>query len=209
MPNTSDIPTPSLIASLRRQPLLVVLRAVEPLALSAALARLVAIGVRHVEIAWSDHRHWPAQCSALIERFPGVWFGAASIVSSQALRAVAESSLSFAVSPVLDPDLLEQAARLGITLVPGVLTPSEVHHARRLGCSMVKLFPASAVGSGYWQRLHAPLGALPFCIAAGGLAADDVDEWLAAGVDAVALGASLVGDQAWSRLEQWLADHHP
>jgi 2-keto-3-deoxy-6-phosphogluconate aldolase len=50
---------------------------------------------------------------------------------------------------------------------------------------------------------------LPFCIAAGGLAADDVDEWLAAGVDAVALGASLVGDQAWSRLEQWLADHHP
>ena len=47
------------------------------------------------------------------------------------------------------------------------------------------------------------------CPSALQLAADDVDEWLAAGVDAVALGASLVGDQAWSRLEQWLADHHP
>jgi len=207
--STSDIPSPSLIASLRRQPLLVVLRAVEPLDLSAPLARLVAIGVRHVEIAWSDHPHWPGQCSALIERFPEIWFGAASIVSTQALQSVAEAGLSFAVSPVLDPDLHALAGRLGITLVPGVFTPSEVHQARQLGCSMVKLFPASAAGSGYWQRLRSPLGALPFCIAAGGLSAEDVNEWLAAGVDAVALGGALSGNQAWSSLERWLADRSP
>ena len=208
MPSTSDTRPASLIASLRRQPLLVVLRADQPRDLSGALERLVGVGVRHVEIAWSEHPHWASQCSGLIEQFAGVRFGAASIVSSQALQAVAEAGLSFAVSPVLDPDLLTQAEHLGITLVPGVFSPSEVHHARRLGCAMVKLFPAVAVGSGYWQRLRSPLGVLPFCIAAGGLGPHDLEHWLAAGVDAVALGGSLVGDQAWSRLERWLAQHH-
>jgi len=198
-----------LIASLRRQPLLVVLRADQPRDLCGSLERLFDAGVRHVEIAWSEHPHWSSQCASLIEQFPDLCFGAASIVSTQALDAVAEAGLSFAVSPVLDSDLLHQADRLGIMLVPGVFSPSEVHHARRLGCAMVKLFPAAVVGCGYWQRLRSPLGKLPFCIAAGGLGAHELDAWLASGVDAVALGGSLVGDQAWSSMERWLADQHP
>lgn len=161
-----------------------------------------------MEIAWSEHPHWSSQCASLIEQFPDLCFGAASIVSTQALDAVAEVGLSFAVSPVLDSDLLQQADRLGIMLVPGVFSPSEVHHARRLGCAMVKLFPAAVVGCGYWQRLRSPLGELPFCIAAGGLGAHELDAWLASGVDAVTLGGSLVGDQAWSSMERWLADQH-
>jgi 2-dehydro-3-deoxyphosphogluconate aldolase/(4S)-4-hydroxy-2-oxoglutarate aldolase len=68
--------------------------------------------------------------------------------------------------------------------------------AVRAGAAAVKLFPASALGPGYWRSLAGPLGPLPFCIAAGGLRADDVPAWLAAGVDAVALGNSLFVDGA-------------
>jgi len=97
------------------------------------------------------------------------------------------------VSPVFAPELCHAAGR-DLVLVPGVMTPTEIWRARALGCRLVKLFPAAMLGPHYWRRLSAPLGApLPFCIAAGGLGVADVLPWRAAGVDAVALGASLGG----------------
>jgi 2-dehydro-3-deoxyphosphogluconate aldolase/(4S)-4-hydroxy-2-oxoglutarate aldolase len=42
--------------------------------------------------------------------------------------------------------------------------------------------------------LRDPLGgALPFCIAAGGLRPEDVSPWLREGVDAIALGSQRLG----------------
>lgn len=193
------------MAALRHQPLLVVLRAEEPLRLDPQIATLADLGVKHVEIAWSEHPQWACQCAALQRAYPMVRFGAASVVSQQGLAAVVEAGLAFAVSPVLDRRLLEQAAAAGLTLVPGVLSPSEVHLARQLGCALVKLFPAASVGCHYWRRLAAPMGPLPFCIAAGGLGPADLAPWLAGGVDAVAIGGALHGDQAWQQLGQWLS----
>jgi len=101
--------------------------------------------------------------------------------------------LSYGVSPILDAAMVRLAAQLQFTLVPGVFSPTEVDRARRWGCPIVKLFPAASLGPGYWRRLREPLGEpLPFCIAAGGLQIDDVLAWLAAGVDAVAIGSSLI-----------------
>jgi len=205
LPNTSEAKAAALIASLRSQPLLVVLRADQPLALQPQIARLTGMGVRHVEIAWADQPGWVDQIVALRKQLVQLRLGAASVVDDRALSAVVEAGLSFAVSPVLDTTLLARAARLGITLVPGVMSPSEVHQARALGCPLVKLFPATTLGAGHWRRLAAPLGGLPFCIAAGGLGPEDLGEWLSAGVDAVAIGGSLSSEQAWHNLGQWLS----
>lgn len=211
MLNTSEpaeLDAQSLIGSLRRQPLLVVLRAYQPLELHPTLVRLQSHGVRHVELAWSDHPDWSVQCRSLVHQFPSICFGAASLRSEAALHGVATAGLSFAVSPVLDPRLLALARSLELTLVPGVMTPSEVHQACELGCVMVKLFPAATLGPDYWRRLAGPLGPLPFCIAAGGLGPADLSQWLAAGADAVAIGASLGVDdtdqEAWRQLAYWL-----
>ena len=206
MPSTSEYRSVELIASLHHQPLLVVLRAHEPRTLSQPVKRLAELGVRHIEIAWSDHPDWAFQSKALLQAYPQVRFGAASVVSSVALEAVVAAGLSFAVSPLLDPQLQRQADALGITLVPGVMSPSEVHQARSLGCALVKLFPAVTLGSSYWRRLAGPLGGLPFCIAAGGLGPADLPQWLGDGVDAVAIGGCLNSDQALQELAQWLSN---
>jgi len=195
-----------LISALRRQPVLVVLRAEQPLALGTTLTRLDRLGVRHVEIAWSPHHAtWSAHCRELVAAFPSLCFGAASVCSAAALQAVAEAGMSFAVSPVLQPDLLQHAAQLGLTLVPGVFSPSEVSAAMALGCAMVKLFPAASLGPAYWRRLAGPLGPLPFCIAAGGLGPADLPLWLASGIDAVAIGGELNAASAWTDLGGWIA----
>jgi 2-dehydro-3-deoxyphosphogluconate aldolase/(4S)-4-hydroxy-2-oxoglutarate aldolase len=144
-----------------------VLRSQDPALLVPLLERLQDLGLLHVEIAWQPGPGWVESSRELRTSFPSLHLGAASICS-------------------------QRAQATGLTLVPGVMTPTEVHQARAWGSGIVKLFPASSVGPGYWSRLVAPLGTpLPFCIAAGGLGPADVEPWLAAGVDAVALGSGL------------------
>jgi 2-dehydro-3-deoxyphosphogluconate aldolase/(4S)-4-hydroxy-2-oxoglutarate aldolase len=181
-----------LIQSLRRQPLLVVLRPATPLAAEPQLQRLQALGIRHVEIAWQAGDTWWQDMAALVARFPELELGAASVCEPEGVAAAAAAGCRYAVSPVLEASLVSAAAARDLVLVPGVMSASEVHTARRLGCRLVKLFPAVSVGIDHWRRLREPLGTpLPFCIAAGGLGPADVASWLAAGVDAVALGSAL------------------
>ncbi len=106
--------------------------------------------------------------AGLLDRFPDLELGAASVCEPEAVAAVATAGCRSAMSPVLDPALLDAAAERDLVLVPGVMTASEVHSARRLGCHLVKLFPAVSVGIDHWRRLREPLGRpLPFCTAAG------------------------------------------
>lgn len=173
-----------------------VLRPTNPQQAFRALTALETLGVRHVELAWQADPTWVGSCRELIGAFPGLRLGAASLGSAAALEDARRAGFTYAVSPVLDRDLVERAGS-DLVLVPGVMTPTEVHQARSWGCRLVKLFPAAPLGAGYWRRLAAPLGTpLPFCIAAGGLAVGDVLTWLEGGVDAVALGSSLTVSEA-------------
>ena len=195
-----------LIQSLRRQPLLVVLRPPQPRHAIPTLERLQSLGLIHVEIAWQPQPGWVDQMAELVRRFPALEIGAASICEVRGVCEAAAAGCRYAVSPVLEAHLQRQAAAADLVLVPGVMSPSEVQRARRLGCAVVKLFPAVSVGIDHWRRLREPLGApLPFCIAAGGLRPADVLPWLAAGVDAVALGSGLADHEAAATLAPLLA----
>ena len=177
--------------SLVAQPLLAVLRPRTVQQAHRQLEKLQAVGLVHVELAVEASRAWSEGCLSLAAAFPALHLGAASITTPEQLEAGAAGGLAYAVSPIFDPQLLQRAGQLGLTLVPGVHSPTEVHQAQRLGCPIVKLFPARPLGPTYWASLAGPLGPLPFCIAAGGLACADVLPWLQQGVDAVALGGRL------------------
>ena len=121
------------------------------------------------------------------------------------MDCVAQLDLTYAMSPCLDPVLLGRAAQKRTLLVPGVFSPTEVMQAMQLDCRLVKLFPASELGCSYWRRLQAPLGELPFVIAAGGLVPADIRPWLDAGHGAVALGRRVIsGHSVDAELLEWL-----
>jgi 2-dehydro-3-deoxyphosphogluconate aldolase/(4S)-4-hydroxy-2-oxoglutarate aldolase len=72
--------------------------------------------------------------------------GAGTILSTVAADAAVAAGAGFLISPGLDEQLVAYGRRLGVPTVPGVLTPSDVQAAVRIGCSEVKLFPAERFG---------------------------------------------------------------
>ncbi|MDP6193294.1 MAG: bifunctional 4-hydroxy-2-oxoglutarate aldolase/2-dehydro-3-deoxy-phosphogluconate aldolase [Prochlorococcus sp.] len=203
------------MASLSSQPLIVVLRPeLEDLApsrnsppLLAVLEQLQLVGLRHVELAWSAHPGWMSLMREVKAAFSDFSLGAASIHRVEALHAVKELGLSYAMTPCFDLSLQNQALELQQLLVPGVFSPSEIHQACSIGCQLVKLFPASVLGMNYWRQIEAPLEPLPFVIAAGGLTVSDLTPWLAAGYNSVALGRGLIKQGRLDpALNAWLKD---
>ena len=181
-----------LRSSLASQPLLAILRPRNPRQLLADVTLLHTMGWHHVEVGWTAS--WLSSLVPVVrDQCPGLRLGAASVTTERQLNDVMNAGLNYAFMPVWQPELLPLAKSAHITLVPGVFSPTEVHQAQRHGCSVVKLFPASTLGPLYWQQLEAPLGPLPFCIAAGGLDADTALQWLQAKVvNAVAIGRQLL-----------------
>ena len=192
--NTSDLQP--LLSGLRRQPVLAVLRPADPSQARLQLQQLQQAGLLHVELAVSLRPQWPELVQQLQAEFPQLRLGAASVRCAAGLQAALRAGLGYAVSPILDRELLAQAQASGLPLVPGVFSPSEVASAVAWGAEAVKLYPAAALGPDYWGSLRGPLGPLPFCMAAGGLSPDDGAVWLQSGVDAVALGGCLFEDTA-------------
>jgi 2-dehydro-3-deoxyphosphogluconate aldolase/(4S)-4-hydroxy-2-oxoglutarate aldolase len=83
-----------------------------------------------------------------------------------------------------------------VPVLVGALTPSEVIAAVDLGATAVKLFPAAQLGGpSYLRALREPFPGVPF-VPVGGVTADTVAAYLAAGATAVGAGSPLIGDAA-------------
>ena len=107
----------------------------------------------------------------------------------QAEAAVAAGAEAL-VAPVFSAAVLARGVELGVPVIPGALTPTEIEAAWRAGAAMVKLFPARAVGPRYVADVLKPLPDLPL-VCTGGVSAENAADYLAAG--AVAVGVSFAG----------------
>ena len=133
----------------------------------------------------------PDGCDAIeaIEN-PSITLGAGSVTTVDQARDAVAAGASFLVSPHFDADVVSWALSKGIVMIPGALTPTEVHSAWSSGVAAVKVFPASAVGQGYVQSLLGPYPDLRL-IPTGGVDQSNVSQYLAAGATAVGVGGWL------------------
>jgi len=116
--------------------------------------------------------------------------GAGTIVTRfEAVQAV-EAGARFLVSPVVDEDVIKTAAELGVAMMPGCATPTEMLHAHRLGAQLQKLFPGQASGP-LWVKQT--LGPLPFLniVPTSGVDLENALDYLNAGSFAVGFVNSL------------------
>ena len=122
-----------------------------------------------------------------------VALGMGSVIDAEQAMACLDAGADFLVSPGVCPEVAICAHEHGVACYPGALTPSELIEAWRLGTPAVKLFPASSGGVRYLKDVRAPLPQIPL-IPTGGVALDQIADYIAAGAVAVGLGGPLVGD---------------
>ena len=109
----------------------------------------------------------------------GLLVGAGTVLSESQLEAALEAGARFAVAPSTNEVVVRAAQRTGVTFIPGAATPTEVEHARALGCEVVKIFPASLVGGpAFITALSAVFQDVRF-VPTGGVNIDNLDAYLA------------------------------
>ena len=87
--------------------------------------------------------------------------------------------------------MLKESKRLGLAVMPGALTPTEIVTAYNAGADMVKVFPADGMGMGYLRNLRGPLPHIPL-LATGGVNPDSIPLFFEAGINAVGTGITVV-----------------
>ena len=124
--------------------------------------------------------------------------GAGTVRTGDQLTAARGAGADFAVAPLLDLDLLRSSTEAGLPFIPGAMTPTEIGAAWAAGATMVKLFPASAVGPAMVREVRGPMTEVEL-IPTGGVDASNAIAYLEAGAVAVGVGSAITKADAAAR----------
>ena len=169
------------------------------------LARaLVAGGIRMLEVTLRTPQ--ALQCIEAIARdVPEAVIGAGTIRSAADAQASAMAGARFGVSPGYTHAVGKACHDIGLPLLPGVATGSEIMQAQEDGYTQLKFFPAmQAGGIAMLKAWQWPFGDVRFC-PTGGVNAGNASELLALGNVACVGGSWLTPEDAilagdWARI---------
>lgn len=116
---------------------------------------------------------------AIARAVPGAIVGAGTVRSVDDAKAARDAGCQFAVSPGYLSSVGLACRDIGLPLLPGVATGSEVMQANADGYSFLKFFPATAAGGiPMLKALAGPFPDVAFC-PTGGITVDTAPQFLA------------------------------
>ena len=103
----------------------------------------------------------------------------------------------FLASPGCDPEMIEACQKHDVLSVVGAITPTEIMTALKLGASVIKVFPATSVGRGFFSEV---LGPFPGTVlmAAGGMSLENLAAYVTAVAQIVTLLANGLDEAAYA-----------
>ena len=117
--------------------------------------------------------------------------GAGTVVDPATAEAAIAAGARFVVGPVFRPAVIEACRRAGAAAMPGCFSPTEILAAWDAGADVVKVFPATALGPGYFKDLRGPMPQLKL-MPTGGVTLDNAGDWIRAGAVAIGVGTAMV-----------------
>ena len=171
------------------------------------LARaLVAGGIRMLEVTLRTEQAL-ACIEAIARAVPEAVVGAGTVRSKADAQAAAMAGARFAVSPGYTRSLGQACRDVGLPLLPGVATGSEIMLAQEDGLSELKFFPAmQAGGPALLKAWNGPFFDVRFC-PTGGVTLQNAHEFLALPNGVCVGGSWLVPPDAlaqgdWARITE-------
>ncbi|HEY3566604.1 MAG TPA: bifunctional 4-hydroxy-2-oxoglutarate aldolase/2-dehydro-3-deoxy-phosphogluconate aldolase [Thermoanaerobaculia bacterium] len=185
----------SVALSLRRAPIIGVVRTASRDEAAAQARSLAACGVELVEITFTV----PGASGLVRELLAGrssegpPWFGMGTVTTAARAREAVAAGAEFIVTPNVSAEVAREVRQAGLFLVMGALTPTEIVSAVEVGADLVKVYPLPPVGGpAYLSVIRGPLGDVPM-LAAGGFGVEEIPAYRQAGATAFGLAAPLLG----------------
>lgn len=160
-------------------------------AASAVVAARAAVdaGLRSIEVPLTNSGALAA-IEELTAAYPDAVIGAGTVLDEASAVLAIRAGARFLVSPNFEAAVIRTAHRYGAAAFPGAGSVTEIVRAMEEGADAVKVFPATALGPRWVKDVRAALPQAPL-VPTGGIAPEDVPEWLAAGAVAVGMGSAL------------------
>jgi 2-dehydro-3-deoxyphosphogalactonate aldolase len=179
-------------------PLVAILRGVQPEEAESICSALERAGVCVVEVPLNSPR--PLESISILSRTFGsrMLIGAGTLTAPSQVAEVAAAGGRLIVTPHADIAIVLAAKELGLFAVPGFFNPTEAFALLHAGADAIKLFPAEVLGPPMLKGLRAVLPKSAIVIPVGGVDANQVAPWMAAGALGLGVGSSIYkpGDNA-------------
>jgi 2-dehydro-3-deoxyphosphogalactonate aldolase len=171
--------------------LVAILRGVLPERVVGVGQVLYAAGFRIIEVPLNSPDPFSSIAALAGGLAPDCLLGAGTVLNAADVQRTRAAGGRLIVAPNFDALVIRSAIRLGMQVMPGIATATEAFGAIGAGATQLKLFPATSYGPRHLQALRTVLpkdiGILPV----GGVTADHIPEWLAAGATGFGFGSEL------------------
>ncbi|MCP5538024.1 MAG: bifunctional 4-hydroxy-2-oxoglutarate aldolase/2-dehydro-3-deoxy-phosphogluconate aldolase [Akkermansiaceae bacterium] len=113
-----------------------------------------------------------------ISKHPDVLLGAGTVCTAQQVDQAVDCGAKYIICPGMHDEVVVRCQELGVLVIPGVITPSDIARAMSHGLEVVKFFPAEAFGGAKTLKaMAAPYGDMKF-VPTGGINEGNVMDYL-------------------------------
>jgi 2-dehydro-3-deoxyphosphogalactonate aldolase len=170
--------------------LIAILRGIVPERVLGVAEVLHAAGFRAIEIPLNSPQPF-ASIAALAGARRDCLIGAGTVLDAEDVRRTHAAGGRLVVAPNFNVEVVAEALRMAMRVLPGIATATEAFAAVRAGAAQLKLFPAASYGPRHLQALRTVLPKGIEVLPVGGVAADQIADWLAAGAAGFGFGSEL------------------
>jgi len=176
---------------LTRCPLVAILRGIQPHEAEPVAQALENQGIAIVEVPLNSPQ--PLDSIARLARAfsDRLLIGAGTVMTQAQVREIAAAGGRLIVTPHADAAVVRAAKDNGLLAVPGFFTPAEAFAMLAAGADGLKLFPAEGASPAMLRALRAVLPPGTAVLPVGGVDANNMAAWRAAGAAGFGVGSSV------------------
>lgn len=124
---------------------------------------------------------------------PNLLLAAGTIETEEHVNQFIKAGADFLISPFFDNEVCSAAKLKKAFWIPGCMTPTEIHQAKKAGCTLLKLFPGNVLGPSFVSGIKELFPKIDFMPTGGvELSKENISAWFKAGVCAVGMGSKLI-----------------
>jgi len=168
------------------------------------LEGLIKLGLKNIEISWSNNEKWLDFVSEIKLNFPRINLGSASIVNKQSIEDSLKIGLNFSMMKFWDKDLFNYSKSKNYLLIPGIKNLKDLEEAININCNIIKIYQIKSKASSI-DILN--FESIDF-IAAGGLSINDVKTYKSLGYKAIVIGdKGIINKKFDPKIFEWLKNN--